>query len=462
MTVRTKILMTSIVVLSSVSLFLATVEILMLYRVSLDQRRTDLVHTVRSQARLMEAVTKLDLATNDNDPAKATPITLQQFVEAHARFEGIRETGEFTLAKRQGDQIVFLLRHRHSDRSKPQPVPWASDLAEPMRRALSGESGAMVGADYRGKTVVAAHEPVEGLNWGVVAKMDLAEVRRPFVRAGLVAASATILIVLAGAIILVRVSSPLIDQMELARERAEEADRVKSAFLATMSHELRTPLNSIIGFTGVLMKGLPGPLNEEQAKQLGMVQGSARHLLRLINDVLDISKIEAGQFEIVSERFDLSKTIDQAVAAFTLAAEQKNLSLRKQVSPEVGEAVGDQRRVEQILLNLVSNAIKFTDTGEVRVTSERRNGTVVIRVSDTGCGIKPDDMDKLFRPFQQLDSGIARKRGGTGLGLAICKRLVDRMGGDISVESTSSEGSTFRFTLPVRPTADTVPEPARQ
>jgi signal transduction histidine kinase len=231
-------------------------------------------------------------------------------------------------------------------------------------------------------------------------------------------------------------------------EAAQEADRLKSAFLASMSHELRTPLNSIIGFTGILLQGLVGPLNDEQQKQIGMVMNSARHLLALINDVLDISKIEAGELKLGSEPFDMRQTIQRAVQIVAPSADKKGLRLGVQVSPEVGSIVGDQRRVEQILINLANNAIKFTDVGEVNIRSETVDGHLVTRVTDTGIGIRPEDVSKLFKPFRQIDTGVARRHDGTGLGLSICDRLVNMMGGRIWVESQWGAGSTFAFALP--------------
>jgi PAS domain S-box-containing protein len=233
-------------------------------------------------------------------------------------------------------------------------------------------------------------------------------------------------------------------------EAAQEADRIKSAFLASMSHELRTPLNSIIGFTGILLQGLVGPLNEEQTKQLSMVRVSARHLLALINDVLDISKIEAGQLKVDSEPFDMREAIEKAIQTSTPQAENKGLALVAEVTPEVGEVIGDGRRVEQILINLINNAVKFTEVGEVRVECQTKDGWLETRVIDTGIGIKTEDVDKLFRPFRQIDSGLSRKHEGTGLGLSICKRLVEMLGGEIWVESEWEVGSTFGFVLPVK------------
>ncbi len=290
-----------------------------------------------------------------------------------------------------------------------------------------------------------------------------------------------------------------------ARDRAEEADRVKSAFLATMSHELRTPLNSIIGFTGILLQGLAGPLNSEQNKQLEMVRTSARHLLALINDVLDISKIEAGQLQVTREPFDLRASIAKVVGLVRPLAEKKVLALHVRLSPELGRIVSDARRVEQILLNLLNNAIKFTEQGHVTLTAEivaagvaagfqpavaggfqppsRTRGAhskepaalpagsrrirqaempaatfattatgnlLRISVADTGIGIQPEDLAKLFQPFRQIDTGLTRNHEGTGLGLAICRRLTDLLGGEICAESEWQQGSEFTVTLPLR------------
>jgi PAS domain S-box-containing protein len=247
-------------------------------------------------------------------------------------------------------------------------------------------------------------------------------------------------------------------ELSTALVQAEAADRIKSAFLATMSHELRTPLNSIIGFTGIVLQEMAGPLTPEQSTQLGMVRHSARHLLALINDVLDISKIEAGQLEVSWETFDLASSVAHVTGAVAPMADAKGLRLETQIDADLGSMTSDRRRVEQILLNLLSNAVKFTVRGGVTLVVERDDrddrderddrDDIVFRVRDTGIGVPADQLGTLFQPFRQLDTGLTRQHEGTGLGLAICRRLAELMGGDVTAASEIGVGSEFTVVLP--------------
>ena len=243
-----------------------------------------------------------------------------------------------------------------------------------------------------------------------------------------------------------------------ANQRLEELDRLKSQFLATMSHELRTPLNSIIGFTGILRQGFAGPINDEQKKQLGLVFGSAKHLLSLINDLLDLSRIEAGKVDLELEAFDFIEVIDEVIQNLTPMAAQKNLHLVRDLPGQFIQMVGDRKRCFQVLLNLANNAVKFTDRGEVKITARTEADQLRVCVADTGIGIKPEQIGMLFEAFRQLDGTAKRMYEGTGLGLHLCRRLLELMHGEIGVESEFGKGSRFTFVLP-RQAADTPASP---
>ena len=239
-------------------------------------------------------------------------------------------------------------------------------------------------------------------------------------------------------------------ELSIAVRKAQEADRLKSVFLATMSHELRTPLNSIIGFSGILSQGLAGPLNDEQNKQLGMVRQSAQHLLNLINDILDLSKIEAGQMKVSCAPCDLLVVIESVLQLAQPLAAKKGLALQAEIGTDIPVILSDAQRLKQILLNLVNNAVKFTPQGLVRVECRRGEQSVEISVRDTGIGIAAEDLPHLFRPFHQIESGPNRKHEGSGLGLSISHQLASLLGGKINVQSQPGEGSLFTLELPLK------------
>jgi len=233
-------------------------------------------------------------------------------------------------------------------------------------------------------------------------------------------------------------------------ERLAEVDRLKSQFLANMSHELRTPLNSIIGFSRVILKGIDGPLTDMQRTDLQTVYESGQHLLNLINDILDISKIEAGKMEIVFEEVNLQEIIKGVMSTAIGLVKDKPIELQHSVPPDLPVIRADGRRVRQVLLNLVSNAAKFTEQGFIRVEAMTAGDEVIVSVADSGIGIPPEKQKSIFEPFTQVDASSTRRAGGTGLGLSICKSFVELHGGRIWVESTVGVGSTFYFALPVQ------------
>jgi signal transduction histidine kinase len=242
------------------------------------------------------------------------------------------------------------------------------------------------------------------------------------------------------------------DELRRLYNELEEASQHKSEFLANMSHELRTPLNAIIGFSQVLRDEMVGSVNEKQAEYLDDIISSGNHLLSLINDVLDLSKVEAGQVELEVHPFSLREALERGVVMVRERATEDGVRVAFVADPEVDVVAGDERRIKQVIFNLLSNAVKFTPAGgEIDVSATRANGEVRVSVADTGPGIAPEDQERIFEEFQQSETGVGL-REGTGLGLALSKRYVELHGGRIWVESELGRGSTFTFALPGRST----------
>jgi signal transduction histidine kinase len=241
----------------------------------------------------------------------------------------------------------------------------------------------------------------------------------------------------------------LFREIEEKSRQLAEASQHKSQFLANMSHELRTPLNAILGYTELMADGAYGEPSEKMLGILKRLEANGRHLLGLINDVLDLSKIEAGQLVLELSDYTVQDIAQTVRSTLEPLAADKKLAFKVEVAPQLPPGRGDGRRLTQVLINLVGNAIKFTDAGEVAIKAETNNGSFYVSVRDTGPGISAADQAKLFQEFQQADNAITKKKGGTGLGLAISKRIIEMHGGKIWVESQPGQGSTFAFTLPV-------------
>jgi signal transduction histidine kinase len=248
----------------------------------------------------------------------------------------------------------------------------------------------------------------------------------------------------------------LFSQIEQKSEELAIASQHKSQFLANMSHELRTPLNSVLGFSEMLTDGIYGPLPERAQAALEKVRANGRHLLNLINDVLDLSKIEAGQLRLSLHEYSIRQALQSAMASVEAQARSKGIALASSCPDVLPTCFGDEQRITQILLNLLSNAVKFTDQGSVDVSLRVSGEALVISVRDTGPGIAEADQVRIFDEFQQVDSSSTRRKGGTGLGLAITKLFVEMHGGQIRVQSVLGEGSTFVVALPIRATAQNV------
>src|SRR5262249_42288708 len=239
---------------------------------------------------------------------------------------------------------------------------------------------------------------------------------------------------------------------EIARKshELEIASHHKSQFVANMSHELRTPLAAILGYAELMQEGYYGPLGQKSLDALTRIRSNGKHLLGLINTVLDIAKIESGQFTLNMAEYAIESVVETVRSATEALAQNKKLALKTEVARPLPIGLGDEQRLTQVLLNLVGNAIKFTDAGEVRVSAKAIDGHFHVSVSDTGPGIPAEYQSRIFEQFQQVDSSNTRAKGGTGLGLAIPKQIVEMHGGRIWVESTLSKGATFHMELPTR------------
>jgi signal transduction histidine kinase len=241
----------------------------------------------------------------------------------------------------------------------------------------------------------------------------------------------------------------LFREIEIKSAELETASRHKSEFLANMSHELRTPLNAIIGFSEVLSEQMFGAINDKQAEYLKDILDSGRHLLSLINDILDLSKIEAGRMELEPSEFDLPATIENSLILVRERANRHGITLAHSIDERLGTIRADERKVKQVLLNLLSNALKFTpEGGRIDVRAKLQNGAAEVSVTDTGIGIAPEDQAKVFEEFRQVGTA-SKKIEGTGLGLAISRKFIELHGGTIGVTSEPGVGSTFAFTLPL-------------
>jgi signal transduction histidine kinase/ActR/RegA family two-component response regulator len=439
-----------VVVLASIS-----ITTYMLYQTAYDKQRDRLQETVVSQARLIEAVARFDQLNSTTVDSSSEFATLSQIRDAHSRYRGLSKTGEFVLGKLENGEMVFLLENHNqialNNTFKRIKAEMGGDYAVPMQRALLGQSGIIVDKDYQGVEVLAAYEPVAILNYGVVAKIDLAEIQQPFIVTAAVAILISLMLTVVSAIGFHHLTAPLIKRLINSEQQAVKANRTKDEFLAAMSHELRTPLTSIIGSSEILVNLIS---DEKQNRLLRSIEVAGQSQLALVNDILDMSKIESGKFTIDEHPYDLSHFIADIKQLFSVRAQDAGLQLKviQQAKPDF-QLIGDKQRIGQVLINLLGNAIKFTEKGSVVLTVSTHQNQLHFSVQDSGIGIPREVRSQLFQRFQrfqQADQSISRRFGGSGLGLYISHNLIGMMKGSIDVESVEGVGSTFTINLPYR------------
>ena len=445
-----------IIVLVAVVAVGSTIKLL--YEAAISEERARLVETAQSQARLIESIARFDRKHILYFSEGVVAATLQQIKDAHNRYSGFGRTGEFTLSRREKDNIVFLLKHRYSNLEIPKPVLWDSDLAEPMRQALDGKSGTIIGPDYRGVTVLAAFEPISELSMGIVAKIDLAEIREPFLKAALTSTLITLLAVIGGAFLFTKVTEPMIMELKEHRTHLKELVKKRTTELLRsnkdledlayiVSHDLREPLRGINNFAILLLENYGDKLDKDgqyMVKTLGDL--SLRQEKQIIS-ILEYSR--AGRTELNIVKADTNKIIHEVIDNIKLFLKEKGVQVR--IPKPLPELNIDKVHLAVIFSNLITNAAKYNDKDEkwVEVGSDVSGNLekTILYVRDNGIGIPERHHEKIFTIFKRLH-GKNKFGGGTGVGLAIVKKIVERHNGRIWFASAVGAGTTFYLEFP--------------
>ena len=438
-----------------VTIFITCMSILLLYnnaQKNIYNRLTDIV--LREKSFTQSLLKDIDANESNIIAHLKTNISLGHF-------------GEVVYAKEINDSIMFFITSELSVQNLK--ISKSALDAKPMQRALIGETGILKSNDYNGIPVFAAYTFVEELNWGIVAKIPTSEINKPYKEAVIILFVLVILLISMLSYFLSKTINPIIDnlknkgeelvlknkkliqsinELSLAKEKAEESDRLKSAFLANMSHEIRTPMNGILGFAGLLKE--PNLTGKEQQKYIQIIEKGGARMLNIINDIISISKIESGQMDVTISDSNINEQIEYIYTFFKPEVEAKGMQLSFKNMLPVKEATikTDREKLFAILTNLVKNAIKYSEKGSIEIGYDKKGEHLEFYVKDSGIGIESNRKEAIFERFIQADIEDKMARQGAGLGLSISKAYVELLGGKLWVESEKGIGSIFYFTIP--------------
>lgn len=439
-----------IFIMTCCCLLVTGVSTYLLYRAALDEEANRMRDIARTNALLLREMASFSESYPSGYPGGPLEEALAQVREAHKGFLGLGKTGEFTIGKREGDTIAYLLVDRHPGIDLPGPVPFHSGLGEPMRRALSGLSGTVIGLDYHGKTVLAAYEPLPELGLGIVAKIDLAEIRAPFIRAGLVAGLVTALVVGIGAVLFLRIADAAMRELQGLNEtlsaRTDELARSNQEleqFAYVASHDLQEPLRIVSSYAQLLGTRYQGKLDADADDFIGYLVDGAARMQRLIDDLLVLSRV--GTRGKPFEPANCEAVVRDAIGNLALAVQESGATITTDPLPTVS---ADGSQLVQLFQNIIGNAIKFhgENSPHIHIRAKRNENGWIFSIKDNGIGISPEYKDRIFVIFQRLHA--RNEYPGTGIGLAIARKIVERHGGTIWVDSQINEGATFSFTIP--------------
>lgn len=437
-----------IALLAVVSTLITVIAISALYNTSFAEKEIDLSLMAKHQAALIDSVARFDRKFSHHDhPGGPVAATLSQILDAQIKGNDEDSSVDLLVAQQKVGYVNFLMR---MNGPLPPPINIGTHSSGPMTLAIAGKSGTVISTDFRGVDVLAAYEPIRELNLGIVTKIDLAEIREPFIRIAIAVIVLSIIIIVIGAAIIVRVTRPIIEEIVSAKDLAEKADRSKTDFLANMSHELRTPLNAIIGFSELIKTNVLNGQKQKYMEYAGDIHSSGIHLLNVINDILDMAKIEANSINLYEEEVDVVDILERCYSMQSLRAEANDLTLKLDHPTHVPHLFADALRVKQILTNLLSNAIKFSHSGGI-ITSKvevLEDNSIAISICDTGVGIAKKDIPTALAKFGQIESSYSRNHEGTGLGLSLVQLLMETHHGSFVLSSELGEGTIATIIFP--------------